>query len=85
MLSKESMSNPKKREAEDDVPSSKKAKKKRKGNSQEDESLNTELGINTLFARMDSQLLADHLAQKATRFGTDLSPVELEDLTISGK
>ncbi|KAK6820646.1 hypothetical protein PG987_015046 [Apiospora arundinis] len=32
---------------------------------------------------MDSQLLADYLAQKTSRFGSDLSPVELADLYIS--
>lgn len=78
------MSNSLKRAAED-APASKKSKKKRKGNSQNDESLDTDLGVNTLFARMDNQLLADHLAQKTTRFGSDLSPVEIADLTLSGK
>lgn len=77
------MSNSKKRAAED-VPSSKKAKKKKKGNSQEDDSLDTEIGVNTLFSRIDNQLLADYLAQKTTRFGSDLSPVEISDLTLSG-
>lgn len=50
-----------------------------------DDSLDTELGINTAFARLDNQLLADHLLQKLTRFGADLSPVEVADLTIPGK
>lgn len=77
------MSNPKKRQA-DDAPPAKKSKK-RKGNAQEDESLDTELGLNTLFSRMDNQLLADHLAKKLTRFGDELSPVELADITISCK
>ncbi len=73
-----------KRRAADDAPA-KAAKKKRKSKYQaEDESLDTELGVNTLFARLDSQLLADYLAQKTSRFGTDLSPVELSDITISG-
>lgn len=78
------MSNPKKRAAADDEKPSKKAKK-RKGGFQNDESLDSELGLNTLFSRMDNQLLADYLAQKTTRFGTDLSTIELSDLTISGK
>jgi hypothetical protein len=77
------MSNTRKRAAEEAVPSKKK-NKKRKANFQENDALDAELGINTLFSRMDSQLLADHLAQKLTRFGTDLSPVEISDLTISG-
>jgi len=78
------MSNPKKRAAADDAaPSSKKAKKKKsKANSQDDETLDTELGLNTLFSRLDNQLLADYLAQKTTRFGSDLSPVEIADLAL---
>jgi hypothetical protein len=43
-----------------------------------------ELGINSAIARMDNQLMADHLAQKTIRFGTELSSIELADLTISG-
>lgn len=77
------MSNPKKRAAES-APPPKKAKK-RKTKFQEDEALDTELGLNTLFSRMDNQLLADHLAQKISRFGGDLSSVELSDLTVSGE
>lgn len=73
-----------KRRAADDAQA-KAAKKKRKSKYQaEDESLDTELGVNTLFTRMDNQLLADYLAQKTSRFGSDLSPVELSDITISG-
>lgn len=77
------MSTNNKKRAAEDVPAVKKGKK-RKGNSQDDESLDMELGLNTLFQRMDNQLLADHLAQKLTRFGTDLSPVEVSDLTLPG-
>lgn len=77
------MSNPKKRAAEDAPPSVKKSKKRKSKFSEE--GLDEQLGVNTLFARMDNQLLADHLAQKMTRFGTDLSPVELSDLSLSGK
>ncbi|KAK3330940.1 U3-containing 90S pre-ribosomal complex subunit-domain containing protein [Apodospora peruviana] len=58
-------------------------KKKRKKVRQDDGDLDTEAGLNLAFARMDGQLLADHIAQKTTRFGTDLSPVELSDLYIS--
>ena len=79
------MSNTKKRAATDDATPAKKAKKKKKANSEEDDLLDTELGLNTLFSRMDNQLLADYLAQKTTRFGSDLSPVEISDLTLSGK
>ena len=77
------MSNPKKRAAEDGSSAPSKGKK-RKANMDKDDSLDSELGINTTYARMDNQLLADHLLQKLTRFGADLSPVEVADMTIPG-
>ncbi|KAH8661897.1 U3-containing 90S pre-ribosomal complex subunit-domain containing protein [Xylariales sp. PMI_506] len=58
-------------------------KKRKVGFEQDDSLLDTEIGVNKGIALMDPQLLADHLAQKTTRFGTDLSPVELADLYIS--
>lgn len=77
-----SKAKPKKRAREDDA----RPRKKRKGGSEHDESLlDTELGLNVGIALMDPQLTADHLAQKTTRFGSDLSPVELADLYISRK
>lgn len=78
------MSNPKKRSAET-APPPKKNKKRKTKSHPEDEALDTDLGLNTLFARMDNQLLADHLTQKTKRFGSDLSPVELSDLTVPGE
>ncbi|EGR49845.1 uncharacterized protein TRIREDRAFT_59248 [Trichoderma reesei QM6a] len=77
------MSNSKKRAAEDAAPA-KKAKKRKAKHAVDDDSLDTELGLNTLFSKMDGQLLADYHAQKLARFGTDLSPVELSDLALSG-
>lgn len=77
------MSNSKKRTAEEAAPA-KKAKKRKSKHAVDDESLDTELGLNTLFSKMDGQLLADYHAQKLARFGADLSPVELADLAISG-
>lgn len=77
------MSNTKKRAADDAAPA-KKAKKKKKANV-EDESLDTELGVNTLFQRMDNQLLADYLAQRLSRFGSDLSSIEISDITLPGE
>lgn len=74
-----------KRPAEDDAPSKVTKKKKQSKYSAEDESLDTELGLNTLFQRMDNQLVADYLAQKTGRFGGDLSTVEISDITVSGK
>ncbi|KAI8683218.1 CMS1-like protein [Fusarium sp. Ph1] len=78
------MSASKKRQAEDN-PSQPKPKKnkKRKANAPDDDTLDTELGLNILFTKMDNQLLADHLAQKLSRFGSDLSAVEISDLTVS--
>ncbi|KAF5970186.1 protein cms1 [Fusarium bulbicola] len=78
------MSTTKKRQAEDNPAQPKpKKSKKRKANAPDDELLDTELGLNTLFTKMDNQLLADHLAQKLGRFGTDLSAVEISDMTVS--
>ncbi|KAL6917579.1 hypothetical protein ACHAPO_000610 [Fusarium lateritium] len=78
------MSTTKKRQAED-TPAQPKPKKskKRKAGAPDDELLDTELGLNTLFTKMDNQLLADHLVQKLTRFGGDLSAVEISDMTVS--
>ena len=78
------MSNNKKRAAEDAAPSKKSKRKRRKGNNIEDESLDAELGVNTLFQRMDNQLLADYLAQRLSRFGTELSSIETSDISLSG-
>ncbi|KAK0633623.1 U3-containing 90S pre-ribosomal complex subunit-domain containing protein [Immersiella caudata] len=83
---------PKKRKAEvENAPSKKRKagddgapKKKRKRQVREDDAdLDAEAGLNRSFERMDSQLIADHIAQKTTRHGTDLSPVELADLYVS--
>jgi protein CMS1 len=82
------MSTAKKRQAEDTPaqPKPKKSKKNKRGKAgaPDDELLDTELGLNTLFTKMDNQLLADHLAQKLSRFGGDLSAVEISDMTVSG-
>lgn len=74
----------KKRKAQDDDKPRKKQKKQKKVREDEDD-LDMEAGLNRAFERMDGQLLADHIAQKTRRFGTDLSPVELSDLYISGE
>lgn len=75
-----SKSKSKKRSREDDGGS---RKRKKSGFEQDDLLFDTEAGVNRALALMDSQLMADHLAQKTSRFGTDLSPVELSDLYIS--
>ncbi|KAK1758523.1 U3-containing 90S pre-ribosomal complex subunit-domain containing protein [Echria macrotheca] len=75
----------KRRAADDDGGAvTKTKKKKQKKQVRDDEGdLDVEAGLNRSFGRMDGQLLADHVAQKTSRFGTDLSPVELADLYIS--
>ncbi|GKT66555.1 replication regulator [Colletotrichum tofieldiae] len=77
------MSNPKKRAAPTQDAEGQKKKKKKSAYHVDETLLNGELGINESFAVMDNQLLADYTAQKIARFGTDLSPVELSDLSIS--
>jgi U3-containing 90S pre-ribosomal complex subunit len=42
-------------------------------------------GLNHAFAKMDSLLLSDYVAQRVRRFGGDLSQVEMEDKYIPGK
>jgi len=76
--------NTKKRKLQDDEKPRKKRKHKRPTRD-DDADLDVEAGLNRAFARMDGQLLADHLAQKTRRFGTELSSVELNDLYISGE
>lgn len=78
------MPNLKRKSADSSAPEVSKKKKKSSKHSAEDEFLDTELGLNTLFAKMDNQLVADYLAQKTSRFAPDLSNVELSDITISG-
>lgn len=81
----ETVENAKKRKLQDDERPRKKNKKHRKKVREDEADLDVEAGLNRAFERMDGQLLADHLAQKTRRFGTDLSPIELSDLYISGK
>ncbi|KAI0534401.1 U3-containing 90S pre-ribosomal complex subunit-domain containing protein [Xylaria digitata] len=70
----------KKRAREDDGGS---RKRKKSAYEQEDLDLDLDAGLNKKIALLDSMLLADHLAQKTRRFGTDLKPVELSALDIS--
>ncbi|KAI0600635.1 U3-containing 90S pre-ribosomal complex subunit-domain containing protein [Biscogniauxia sp. FL1348] len=71
----------KKRAGEDDGGSRK--RKKPSGGEQDDIYFDLEAGLNKKISLLDSFLLADHLAQKTRRFGTDLKPVELSGLDIS--
>lgn len=67
-------------------PAPKKQKPKQKKNpkqSDDDDALfDLDLGINTIFGRMDPDLLADYVAACTKRFGSDLSPIELSDLYV---
>ncbi|OTA27806.1 hypothetical protein BTJ68_10404 [Hortaea werneckii EXF-2000] len=79
--------NSSKRKREDDAkPQSKRAAKKRKQTKKpkdvDDDALDTEQGVNHAIAHMDSQLMADHLAQRTKRFQPNLSLVEAEDVHI---
>lgn len=79
-----------KREEDTEKPESKRAAKRKKSKSKkpkdvDDEGLDTELGVNHAIARMDSGLLADHIAQRTKRFQPDLSAVEAEDLHLPEK
>lgn len=61
-----------------------KRKKSKKPKDITDEALDAEKHVNHAIAHMDSQLLADHIAQRTKRFQTELSTVELEDLRVPG-
>ncbi|RDL36058.1 Uncharacterized protein BP5553_06670 [Venustampulla echinocandica] len=72
-------------EVEVEVASKKELKKakKRKAAKMEEEDLDLEAGLNKAFSHMDSQLLADYIAQKTRKYQTDLSSIELEDKYIN--
>ena len=68
---------------------SKRAIKKRrskvsKAHELEDESLDTEQGLNTALGKLDGRLLADYVAQRTKRFAPDLSMLEMEDQYLPG-
>lgn len=67
------------------VANAKKRRKSRKPKDVEDDALDANLGINHAIARMDSRLMADHVAQRTRRFQTELSTLEMEDSHIPGK
>lgn len=68
-----------------DKPARKRQKKKRNATANDDGDMDFDLSINRAVARMDSNLLANHVARQTQRFGKDLSSVELTDLTLEGK
>jgi protein CMS1 len=61
-----------------------KKKKRPKTKAVEEDDLDLDAGINNAFSHMDSQLLADYVAQRTRRYESDLSSIELEDKYIPG-
>lgn len=74
-------------EAEEPTKTAKKSKKKRPKKPQDidDDALDSKLGVNHAIGHMDSQLMADHIAQRTRRFQPDLTEVEADDARLSGK
>lgn len=63
-------------------PAKKSAKKEKSKKSRavfDDAELDMEIGVNKAFSRMDSQLLADYLAQRTRMYEKDLSSIEWEE------
>jgi len=78
-----------KRKREADLPESKKTAKKpknrkKKAIDEDDDELNTEAGINKAFSHMDSNLLADYIAQRTRKYESELSSIELDDRYLPG-
>lgn len=78
--------NKRKREPDADKKSKRSNKKINRNKADHSEEVEIDLveGINTAFSRMDSQLLADYIAQSTRKFESDLSSVEYEDKYIPG-
>lgn len=78
----------KKRKRTNDLPEAKKTAKKPKSKkskaADEDGELDLDAGLNLAFSHMDSQLLADYMAQRTRRYESDLSSIELEDRFLPG-
>jgi len=70
-----------------DLEDSKKPAKKNKRKKRrivDDADIDVAAGLNNAFAHMDSQLLADYVAQQTRKHESNLSSVELEDKYIPG-
>jgi protein CMS1 len=61
-----------------------KQRKSKKSKIAEEDELDVESGVNNAFSHMDSQLLADYIAQRTRKYESDLSMIELEDKYIPG-
>ena len=64
--------------------SAKKEKNKKSKAVFDDADLDMELGVNKAFSHMDSQLLADYLAQRTRMYEKDLSSIEWEEKYLPG-
>lgn len=73
-----------KRGAEETTTKSVKKPKSKKSKAVEEDELDIEAGINNAFSHMDSQLLADYIAQRTRKYEDELSSIELEDKYIPG-
>ena len=62
----------------------KRSKKSKRRNSDENDSLDIDRGLNLAIAKLDKRLSADYIAKRTKRFFPDLSLVELEDRYIPG-
>lgn len=74
-----------KRKRDDAESKSKKRKRTKTPRDINGDDLDEKAGINRGIGHMDSQLLADYIAQRTKRFEKDLSFVELEDRYIPEK
>jgi len=76
---------PRKRAAEGDNVAKTPKKRKRVHKDEAEDHLDLEKSINLSIGLMDSQLLSDYFARMTTRSGSDLSEVELGDLSLPGR
>lgn len=73
-----------KRKRDDDEKKSAKRRKLKKPKDVDEGALDAELGVNHAIAHMDSQLLADHVAQRTQRFRPEQTLVEKDEVHVPG-
>ncbi|KAK5164222.1 Protein cms1 [Saxophila tyrrhenica] len=71
-----------KRKRDNEEKQSAKRRRLKKPKDVDERALDAELGVNHAIAHMDSQLLADHVAQRTQRFRPDLSLVEKDEFHV---
>lgn len=76
-------SKPKSKKRRQDDESGSRKRRKPTAYEEDEEYLDLDAGVNKKIALVDNLLLADHLAKKIRRFGTELKHVELSQLDIS--